>query len=221
MYRPTSASQVTDHIRKMIFANELRAGERVPQDEIASALRVSRVPVREAVIVLDREGWVTTEVHRGAFVNGLDANTIVDHYEFLGMLYGFAARMATERGVPGEVVTLVELNTALQRAEDLDAVLATYNAMLRQLLRMARSRRMISMSRILIMNLVTGNYFAEVPGVVDIHRGGMNLVTQAVEAGDGEAAEAGYRTMARAAAAKVVDLLVARGQISFTVRGEA
>src|SRR5689334_12612381 len=68
--RPTSSQQVAGHIRRMIFEQRLRAGERVPQDEIAAELRVSRVPVREAVIALDREGWLTSRPHLGAFVNG-------------------------------------------------------------------------------------------------------------------------------------------------------
>ena len=63
---------------------------RVPQDAIAQDLGVSRIPVREALIVLEREGWVTNEMHRGAFINALDEPTVHDHYELFGLIYGFA-----------------------------------------------------------------------------------------------------------------------------------
>ena len=209
--RPTSAQQVADYIRRMIFDNKLRAGERVPQDEIAATLRVSRVPVREAVIALDREGWVTTEAHRGAFVNGLDENTVLDHYEFIGMLYGFAARRATERGTPEGVATLLELGQQLLAAEDPDELWDTNSAFLRQLLNMAQSRRITAMARVLAISLVPGKYFEEVPGVVRVHKKGIRAIMSAVKAGDGEGAEEQYRAMLRTEAASVVSLLRSRG----------
>jgi len=81
LLRPTSTQQVADYIRRQIFEGKLRVGDRVPQDEIAADLGVSRVPVREAVIALDREGWVMIQAHRGAFVVGLDENSTRDHYD--------------------------------------------------------------------------------------------------------------------------------------------
>lgn len=209
--RPTSAQQVADHIRRMIFDNELRTGERVPQDEIASQLRVSRVPVREAVIALDREGWVTNEAHRGAFVTGLDENTVLDHYELLGMIYGFAARRATERGSAAGVAALTEINRDFQAAEDPDELWRTNSAFLRQLLNMAQSRRITAMARILAYHIVSGKYFEAVPGVVRIHKKGLRAVLRAIKAGDGTAAEAEYLAIVRQEALSVVGLLKSRG----------
>jgi DNA-binding GntR family transcriptional regulator len=98
--RLTTSQQVAHAIRRMIFDGTLRTGDRLRQEELAAALGVSRIPVREAVIALDREGWVRMESHRGAYVNGLDADSVRDHYELLGRVYGFvaarvAARVAT------------------------------------------------------------------------------------------------------------------------------
>lgn len=53
--------------------------------------------MREAVIALDREGWVMIHPHRGAFVVGLDENSTRDHYELLGRVYGCGARRTAER----------------------------------------------------------------------------------------------------------------------------
>ncbi|MER5181577.1 GntR family transcriptional regulator [Streptomyces sp. NPDC002896] len=212
--RPTSAQQVAEHIRRMIFNNELRAGERVPQDDIAAALRVSRVPVREAVIALDREGWVTTEAHRGAFVNGLDENTVLDHYEFLGMLYGFAARRAAERGTPVGVKALTELNRAFQATDNPDELWEINLEFNRQLLVMARSRRIAAMSRVMAISIVSGKYFEEVAGAVRIHKKGLRAVLRAIKAGDGLTAEAEYAEILRTEAVSVVSLLKSRGLLA-------
>src|SRR5438094_8098082 len=97
--RRSSGEDAATLIRRMIFDGELRPGERVPQDDVAAALGISRIPVREALIALEREGWVTIELHRGAFINALDEGTVRDNYELFGVTYGFAARRAVERGV--------------------------------------------------------------------------------------------------------------------------
>ena len=97
LVRTPSGQYIASHIRRLIFEGELRAGMRVPQDAIASDLGVSRIPVREALIVLEREGWVTNEMHRGAFISALDEQAVHDHYELYGLIYGFAADRALSR----------------------------------------------------------------------------------------------------------------------------
>ncbi|HUS60753.1 MAG TPA: GntR family transcriptional regulator, partial [Acidimicrobiales bacterium] len=52
--RRSSGAHAADYIRRLIFEGELRQGERVPQDEIADALSLSRIPVREGLIALER-----------------------------------------------------------------------------------------------------------------------------------------------------------------------
>ncbi|GAA3382553.1 GntR family transcriptional regulator [Cryptosporangium minutisporangium] len=212
--RPTSAQQVAAHIRRMIFEQRLRAGERVPQDEIAAELRVSRVPVREAVIALDREGWVTSRPHLGAFVNGLDENSVRDHYELLGLAYGLAARRAVERGSEDGVTTLANIAKELQATNDADAFSALNTAFLRQLLLMASSRRITAVARVITTNIVPGNFFAEVPGAIRIHKRGLRAVVKALRAGDGPGAEVAFVDTLRAEADGVVSLLADRGLLS-------
>src|SRR5258708_3889586 len=95
--RTPSGEHMASYIRRLIFEGELGPGMRVPQDAIAQELGVSRIPVREALIVLEREGWVTNEMRRGAFINALDEPTVHDHYELFGLIYGFAAKRALAR----------------------------------------------------------------------------------------------------------------------------
>jgi DNA-binding GntR family transcriptional regulator len=198
----------------MIFENRLKAGERVPQDEIAAELHVSRVPVREAVIALAGEGWVTSEPHRGAFVNGLDENTTYDHYELLAMVYGFGARRAAERGADEELEQLTEVQKAMQSTDEPEAFFELNGTFLRTLVHAANSRRIVALARALAHSIVPGNYFAEIPGAMAVHKRGMKAVARALKERDGETAETEFVKMMRREAELVVELLEERGVFS-------
>ena len=85
---------VTDHVRAAILAGRLGPGERVPQDELAAQLGVSRMPVREALRVLEIEGLVEMRPHRGAVVVDLLPEDIAEVFEIRAMLEAKAAELA-------------------------------------------------------------------------------------------------------------------------------
>lgn len=212
--RPTSAQQVAEYIRRLIFDNKLKVGDRIRQDDIAAELGVSRVPVREAVIALDREGWVVVEPHRGAYVVGLDENTTIDHYELMGRVYGFGARRAAERASAEGVAELAKLHRSMQDTADADEFTELNMQFLHRLFALAGSRRVNSTVRLLSTSVVPGNFFAEVPDAMRIHKRGLRSIMKALKAQDGEAAETEFVKMLRQEAEKVVALLVSRGVIA-------
>ncbi len=209
LVRPTSGDQVARHIRRLIVDGTLRRGDRVPQDEIAAELGVSRIPVREGIVALDREGWVTLEPHRGAFVHGVDEPWVRDHYDILGELYGLAARRATERGNPDDVARLVALFKELQQARDVELFDAINERLLVHLLTMARAPRIRTALRA-VTSVVPGNFFAQVPGSMEVQRRGLSPVVRAVTAGDGDEAAGALRVLLARQGAAVVALLDAR-----------
>ncbi len=85
---PTKAANrrldIAAHIRSQIFDGGLRPGTKIDQDAVASATRSSRIPVREALIVLEREGLVAWSHFRGAYVADLTEADIRDHFALLG-----------------------------------------------------------------------------------------------------------------------------------------
>lgn len=95
--RKSSGQQVSLYIRRIVFDGVLLPGDRVPQDAIAFHLGLSRVPVREALLSLQREGWVRITPHRGAFISTLDEEVVRDHYELFGNLYSLASARAARR----------------------------------------------------------------------------------------------------------------------------
>src|SRR6187399_1679140 len=72
---------VASVLREAIITGHLRANEPLPQDEIAAQLRVSHIPVREALRQLESEGLVTYQPNRGATVSALTSEEIREIYE--------------------------------------------------------------------------------------------------------------------------------------------
>jgi DNA-binding GntR family transcriptional regulator len=213
LLRPTSTQQVADYIRRQIFEGKLRVGDRVPQDEIAADLGVSRVPVREAVIALDREGWVMIQPHRGAFVVGLDESSTRDHYELLGRVYGYGAHRTAERATAEEIAGLAKIHHDMVAATDTAAFSPLSAEFMRRLVVLARSRRVSATIRLMAVSIIPGDFFAEAPEAIKIRKRHLRVITRALKGGDGETAEREIIAMLRQEADVVVALLTSRGVI--------
>jgi DNA-binding GntR family transcriptional regulator len=107
------SEEAAAYVRRQILNGELKPYSRVPQDEIADSLNISRIPLREALVILESEGWLTLEIHRGAYVNQIDSQTIRDHFELHGILLGYAAKLAIERDAPRLAARLLEIRNHL------------------------------------------------------------------------------------------------------------
>lgn len=184
---------------------------RVPQDAIAQDLGVSRIPVREALIVLEREGWVTNEMHRGAFINTLDEPTVHDHYELFGLIYGFAVRRATERQGESLATLLPPLQKRIAAAgDDAEEMFAATIAFHRAVVGAANSPRLRSFLR-QSTNIVPGNFFELVPGSGKVEKQGTAAILRAVKRQDAEGAAQAYAEMMRRQGDLVVSLFRAKG----------
>jgi DNA-binding GntR family transcriptional regulator len=208
--RRSSGEQAARYIRRLIFDGVLRPGARVPQDEIARALGVSRIPVREALIALEREGWVTIALHRGAFINALDERAVRDHYELFGLVYGFAARRAVERGDAELGVRLRELERKIAATDDPTELGRLVVAFHGTVVEAARSPRIHVVLRSMSA-LVPGDFFVLVPGAIAIERRGIAAVRRAVAARDGDRAAREYERMMRLVGDRVVRVFAERG----------
>ena len=93
--RQSSHELVADVLREAITTGVLRANQPLPQDEIAAQLRVSHIPVREALRQLQSEGLVTYQPNRGATVTSLSVEEIREIYEIRAILETAAIRSAT------------------------------------------------------------------------------------------------------------------------------
>ncbi|MBV9040240.1 MAG: GntR family transcriptional regulator [Acidimicrobiia bacterium] len=208
--RRSSGDEAALLIRRMIFDGELRPGARVPQDDVAAMLGISRIPVREALIALEREGWVTIEMHRGAFVNALDARSIRDHYELFGLVYGFAARKAIERSDRELVDRLSAQVRACDATQDPVEFGRSASAFQAGLVDAAQSPRIKVLLRAMSA-LVPGEFFALVPDAMAVWRRGFMAVLRAIRKGDADAAADECQRAMRRVGEKVVAVFAERG----------
>jgi DNA-binding GntR family transcriptional regulator len=220
MIRRSSGDLVAAHLRRMIFTGEYKPGDRIRQDEIAAELGVSRIPVREAIIALDREGWVTVEPHRGAFVRGIDADYVRDHYELYGLVFGLMASRAAEKADDDGRARLLAAAADVAAADPGDprAFNNCNRAFLAVLEEVAAAPRLTSMARVMT-SIVPGNFFREIPGAIVGQQRGVAEVAAAIEAGEPALAAAEFRSLLRVQGEAVVDLLDSRG--IFTPRAPA
>jgi len=84
-------------LRRAIVMGELAPGSHLKEPLLAQHFGVSRLPIREAIVQLDREGLVRIEPRRGAFVVGVTAQDISDTYECRLMLELAAIRRTAAR----------------------------------------------------------------------------------------------------------------------------
>ena len=78
---------------------DYRPGSRLKEEEFAEAYAVSRGPVREAFRILERRGFVEIVPRHGARVRAFDPADLASLFSVRAVLFGLAARQATERAL--------------------------------------------------------------------------------------------------------------------------
>jgi DNA-binding GntR family transcriptional regulator len=91
---PTAQAFVLTQLRRAISAGEFVPGQPLRQDALAKRFGVSRVPLREAFKVLESEGQVVYEPHRGHKVATLSLDDLLEVYRLRQLLETEAARSA-------------------------------------------------------------------------------------------------------------------------------
>ncbi len=169
--------------------------------------------MREALVALDREGWVTIEPHRGAFVHGVDADWVRDHYDILSVLYGLAAARAAVRGTADDRAHLHELHRTFKRSSAPDAFDAANHALLQHVLSMARAPRLVTALRA-VTSIVPGNFFVEVPNTIPTQRRGIAAIVRAIVAHDVDESRASVERLLARQGNAVVGVLTDRGVLA-------
>lgn len=90
---PSAKARAYEFIKEGITAGTLPAGEFVTENQIAEQLGMSRTPVREAVQMLERAGFVRVFPKKGAYVPPIDAQEIRDVWEARQLVEGHCIRI--------------------------------------------------------------------------------------------------------------------------------
>ena len=85
--------------------DEIRLDER----ELIKALGVSRTPIREAMTLLEQEGFLRTEPRRGVFIIRKTKRQVIEMIEMWAALESMAARLATVNASDAEIGALRQM----------------------------------------------------------------------------------------------------------------
>ena len=111
--RLSLSRRIYSTVRERIILGQYPQGSRLPEKRIGEELDVSRVPLREAVPLLERDGFVHSYPRRGAVVARWDAKAIDDLFDARLSLEVGAARYAARQVARGG--SMDALNVALKR----------------------------------------------------------------------------------------------------------
>lgn len=110
--------KVADFLREGIIAGRFARGERLKQQEIAERLSTSITPVREALKLLEAEGYVTSDNYRGATVAPFDIEASREVLELRILLETKLVKEAVARATGRDIAELKELAREFARAFD-------------------------------------------------------------------------------------------------------
>lgn len=101
----SAARIVFEALRKAIVTGELKDGDPLRQDAIAQVFNTSRIPVREALAMLEQQGLVRNQRYKGAVVTGLSIEEAGEIFEFRCLVEAHVMRAAVPRMTPEIIAT--------------------------------------------------------------------------------------------------------------------
>jgi DNA-binding GntR family transcriptional regulator len=109
-------------IREMIVKGDLGPGAKLQERELSELLGISRTPLREALRALAAEGLIRVLPNKGAVVQNLSVDEVLDSFCVIGALDSLVGELVVERMEPQDLIELEELHERMQarfRARDL------------------------------------------------------------------------------------------------------
>jgi DNA-binding GntR family transcriptional regulator len=126
----TKEEQVADYLREGIIAGRFPRGARLKQQEIATMLNTSITPVREALKLLEAEGYVSGDSYRGAVVAPFDIEASTETLNLRILLETQLVRGAVEQASAADIAELKvlaqEFATAFTAGDNETARAANY-----------------------------------------------------------------------------------------------
>jgi DNA-binding GntR family transcriptional regulator len=78
--------QVYDYLRNLLISGRLKAGDYINQAELIATLGISRTPLRDSLMQLEAEGFVSIIPCKGVRINPLTRDAVKNIYQISGAL---------------------------------------------------------------------------------------------------------------------------------------
>jgi DNA-binding GntR family transcriptional regulator len=116
--KETYSEKVANYIKVRILNGNLSPGDPIKETDIASQLSISRAPVREAMLILLREGLIEIHPQRGKKVTSLSAKQIKNSYFTGGVLEAAAVAQAIEHYTDNDITQLDGIISKMKQIAD-------------------------------------------------------------------------------------------------------
>ena len=112
------SDQVYEYLRGEITTGRLVPGERLDLDQLVEQLKVSKMPIKEALGRLATEGLVDIQSRRGTYVGRVDARDLEETFEVRRVLEMLAGELAVKRVGEDDLVRLRDLIVRMEEASE-------------------------------------------------------------------------------------------------------
>ncbi len=118
-----TGARVAEQLRDAILQGDHPPGTRLRQEELAAHYGASRVPVREALRILESEGLITTVANTGAWISRLSLDECVELYQVRERIEPLLLRYSMPNLTPEQIDDLSELVEQMRRCGDVERFL--------------------------------------------------------------------------------------------------
>ncbi len=119
--RPSLKQLVYENLQSRIIQGQLEPGTKLTEESVAQAMNISRAPIREALSMLERDGFVRVVPRKGAVIAEVTEKDTEDIWHFRAVLEPIAAREAMPY-IPEQ-----EIRRALEHVIDLQTASYTFD----------------------------------------------------------------------------------------------
>ena len=111
-------NEIYSTLRDRIIFVEYEPGRPISEQKMAQKFNCSRVPVREALILLKVEGLVTVVANQGSYVSGVDLRYLKNNFMIRSKLVKLLGKLAAENITEEEMDELGRIITNMEAEDD-------------------------------------------------------------------------------------------------------
>jgi DNA-binding GntR family transcriptional regulator len=110
----TLGQSIYNCLKKAIIENKIKPNQKINEKEIADSFKVSRTPVREALVRLEAEGFTKITSHRDVVVQEVSYAELADIFQVIGILDSLAITLVLDKIDPNEFIKVEKMTTKLE-----------------------------------------------------------------------------------------------------------
>lgn len=106
--------ELAERLRTLIVEGAIGPGARIDERALCERFAVSRTPLREAIAVLGREGYVRLVPNRGAVAAELTREELEEAFPIMGALEGLAGELAAAHATDEQIATIRAMHVEMR-----------------------------------------------------------------------------------------------------------